>query len=284
MATLARSVGTHLHTLHTTDDPEGPHQLRVALRRLRVALRFFRPILDPHLARDLAEAARDLGRLVSPLRDADVLVAEHLLPHAAPPLAAHLARFRQDTRADVRQRLEGVGATAFAIRLLKHGALGGWQRQGARARLHAPLLSILAPGFDRLWHQVRHRGNRLASLDPEERHEFRKDLKKLRYASEFLKTGPRQKIFTAALKKLQEDLGALNDLAVLEAFAPSLATPSDEAALDALKNRLLASSRSREDLLMGRACRHWQALAASEPWWRPAQKAPPLPALAEPGP
>jgi inorganic triphosphatase YgiF len=284
LATLARSVAVHLHMLHTSDDPEGPHQLRVALRRLRVALRFFRPILDAHLARDLAEAARDIGRLVSPLRDADVLVADHLLPHADPPLAASLARLRNDTRADTRQRLLAAGATAFAIRLLKHASLGGWQRAGARARLQAPLLAILAPGFDRLWSHVRHRGNRLASLDPEDRHELRKDLKKLRYASELLKTGPRQKLFTAALKKLQEDLGALNDLAVLQAFAPRLATPSDEAALEALKHRLLASSRSRADLLMGRACRHWQALAASDPWWRPARKAPPLPALAEQDP
>ena len=57
------------------EDPEGVHQARVAVRRLRSDLRTFRPVVD----RDWAEALRVelgwLGRLLAPVRDAEVLGA-----------------------------------------------------------------------------------------------------------------------------------------------------------------------------------------------------------------
>ena len=57
------------------EDPEGVHKARVAARRLRSDLRTFRPYLD----RDWADALRDeigwLGRLLGPVRDAEVLAA-----------------------------------------------------------------------------------------------------------------------------------------------------------------------------------------------------------------
>ncbi len=285
LAQLAPAIARALHATLTETSPEGPHQLRVALRRLRVALRLFRPILEPAEARALAERARDLGRLVSPLRDADVLVTDLLLPAARtedPGLAAALEAWHAATRDAVRARLRAAGATGFAIRLLRHAALGGWQRPGARARLAAPFETMLGPGLDRLWKTIRHRAARLAELDPEERHELRKDLKKLRYGTELAGSRASARPFLGALKRLQEDLGAINDLAVLEGFAPDLAA-AERARLAELVRRLGRRDQARADTLMGRACRHWRALAQVTPWWR-AEAPEPLPALAEPSP
>ena len=57
------------------EDPEGVHRARVAARRLRSDLLMFRPLLD----RDWADALREeigwLGRLLGPIRDAEVLGA-----------------------------------------------------------------------------------------------------------------------------------------------------------------------------------------------------------------
>ncbi|WP_194743923.1 CHAD domain-containing protein [Thermaurantiacus tibetensis] len=285
LAALASTIARNLHATLVSEEPEGPHQLRVALRRLRVALRLFRPILDPAEARALAETARDLGRLVSPLRDADVLVPQILAlaeEEGQASLAEALRASHAATRAAVRRRLLAARATGFAIRLLRLAALGGWQRPGARERLSLPFEAVVAPGLDRLWKDVRHRGNRLAVLDPEERHELRKDLKKLRYGTELAGDRASARPFLAALKRLQEDLGEINDLAVLEAFAPDL-PPDQQAAFRALKARLGKAGKGRADTLLGRACRHWRALAATDPWWR-ADALQPLPALAEPSP
>ena len=59
-----------------SDYPEGPHQMRVGLRRLRSAFRAFRPMVDDEFIRDLNRASRELGLVLSELRDADVLVTE----------------------------------------------------------------------------------------------------------------------------------------------------------------------------------------------------------------
>ncbi len=60
----------------------------------------------------------------------------------------------------------------------------------------------------------------MATLDDDHRHEVRKDAKRFRYAAEFFASlfddargVRRHKKFLAAMEALQDDLGALNDLA-----------------------------------------------------------------------
>ena len=55
------------------EDPEGVHQARVAVRRLRSDLRTFRPLLDRDWAEALRVELRWLGGLLAPVRDAEVL-------------------------------------------------------------------------------------------------------------------------------------------------------------------------------------------------------------------
>lgn len=260
---FAEAVAANLHMVLTTGEPEGPHQLRVALRRLRTALRLHRPILDERLARDLAVKARDIGRLVSPLRDADVLAGGLLIPRAAPALAARLGEWREGTRAAVRAGLMEQEASGLAIRLLSLAALGGWQRQGRRHRLVLPHEEVVRPALERMWQTIEALGDRLASLPPEERHGFRKELKKLRYATELMPVRSEARPFLSALKRLLEDLGDLNDLTVLEGFSPDLGSAEANAALAALKESLPQSGTARTDQLVGRACRHWRALKAA---------------------
>jgi len=72
--------------------------------------------------------------------------------------------------------------------------------------------------------KVRHAGRRLDQLEPQARHQVRLDAKKLRYSAEFFehafpKSGRRRRRFIEALKGLQDQLGALNDIAVAETIA-----------------------------------------------------------------
>ena len=90
-------------------------------------------------------------------------------------------------------------------------AAGGSSRaragQGARPRRRSQL--------DRQWRKVRRRGAELAALDADAEHQLRIDVKKLRYAAEFLAPLHRRTAaasrFIAALKDLQEQLGVAND-------------------------------------------------------------------------
>ena len=50
--------------------------MRVGLRRLRSALKAFRSMIDDKTLRDVDQRARNLGRVLSELRDADVLATD----------------------------------------------------------------------------------------------------------------------------------------------------------------------------------------------------------------
>lgn len=272
LAVLAAQISGRLVQTLTESDPEGPHQLRVALRRLRAALWLYRPLLRRRVARGLAAEARAIGQILSPLRDADVLVGGLLHPRLGETdseLAGALDHWHRAVRSRVRRSLRRQKVMGFVIRLHRMVALGGWERGGRRARERGagPAGCLAAPRLDRLWEEQKAAGDRLASLDPEARHEFRKQMKKLRYAIEFSAPPAARKPFLQACKRLQESLGELNDQAVLDGFRPELRSPELAARLDAALAEIRSTQRV-SDLALGRACRHWQALARITPPWR----------------
>jgi triphosphatase len=84
--------------------------------------------------------------------------------------------------------------------------------------------------LERQWRKVRRRGAELGMLDPDSEHQLRIDIKKLRYAAEFLASlytakadAGRRRGFIAALKELQERLGIANDRRIANAVAARLA-------------------------------------------------------------
>ncbi|RIL02347.1 MAG: hypothetical protein DCC71_16490, partial [Proteobacteria bacterium] len=80
-------------------DPEGVHQLRVGVRRLRSALSFFSDVLPERQRRDLRAALGALARELGPARDLDVFWLEWLAPAlAARPDDAGLQRLADAVR------------------------------------------------------------------------------------------------------------------------------------------------------------------------------------------
>jgi inorganic triphosphatase YgiF len=269
LAVLSTVVAAELHRLFTADDPEGPHQLRVALRRLRAAERMHRPILDPDVADEIAQAARSFGRCVAPLRDSDVMIETFCSDGQAPPaLVLALVDAGARVRDQVRHDLRAAGATAFAIRLLQLSNIGGWRPAG-RAR-SISLGTLAADSLDARWRRVSRLGDKLATLTDEDRHTFRKEIKKLRYLLE-IQSAPDENSFRSHLKKLQESLGTLNDLAVLNAWSPDALPDAVRPAFEDVRGALLQSTQARADLALGRACRHWRTLRAlPHPWEQPS--------------
>ena len=80
LESATRQVLVNRQALLDTDDPDAAHQLRIGLRRLRSALRALRPLADGGPLRTFERCARDLGRCVGELRDADVLIAAIYAP------------------------------------------------------------------------------------------------------------------------------------------------------------------------------------------------------------
>jgi triphosphatase len=201
-----------------TEDPSAAHQLRIGLRRLRSALRAFRPLHDAAALRALEGHARALGRCVGELRDADVLIEEIYAPVAdTVDDEGEMARVREAllahraaARARVREGLSGGLWSALQLYL----AL--WPHTLEHAdRLGGSLVRFAPSAIKRQWKKVADRGAHLGALTIEERHEMRKTLKGLRYTCEFfLSLYPEHKAnqFLKEIRGLQEVFGYLNDV------------------------------------------------------------------------
>lgn len=244
------------------DDRDALHQARVALRRLRSALSLLRASMaDAPYARFSGESrwlTGELGRA----RDIDVL-ADRL---ADEELAQALLRHRRDAYAQVRRALDSPRARMLALDLVEwvSGDAGTELAGGAGA---LPVGDFAAALLDDLRSKVKKRGRHLADIDDEARHRLRKSAKKLRYAAEFFaglyegKEERRAKHFLSTLSALQDDLGALNDLATLPGLLAELGLEGQAEAL------LPARMRDKEKLLHKAAGAH-AAFADAARFWR----------------
>ncbi len=241
MALGASDFARHLRGVMTSANPEGPHKARVTLRRLRVALTAFKPIVAKPLYAKLQTAMRDTFRTLGTLRDADVLALAMNLPdlHAAATA----------TRTQVRSALTATRASRLGGQITRAFAAKSWRRQGTKSLRNAPAARLAAAALHKSWHTCLKFGPDLTILPAETRHELRKSLKTLRYLCDHftnLWTGPAHDALVARLKLLQEDLGTLNDHA--SARALGFDAPDDAPFLTA-------------------AQAHWAALRDTAPWW-----------------
>jgi CHAD domain-containing protein len=225
------------------EDPEYLHQLRVGTRRLRAALNVFGDMMRAEEVRALRRMLRALARVAGPARDWDVFT-----PHVPAPLRAAAARRRRSAYAALR-------------RVLRAPQLWLLPRSQAVPRVPLPAYARqVLEGADR---KALRRGARIDWSRAGKRHALRIRLRRLRYASEFLRGAfpdADAEPFIVSLKDLQDLLGELNDLEVARRLRAELAGNPPRGG--AAKARLLAQLPAA-----------WEAFAAAPRFWRPALKA-----------
>ena len=263
-----------------SDAAEGPHQLRVGLRRLRTALLLLRPVLGGPAADALDSEARDLATVVGDLRDLDVLIGEIVTPLAGadagfPPLLDALAARRAMVRQAVEARLRDRRTVGFVLDLGAFVEARGWLRPAdfeQSAALAAPVSGLAVAALEKRWHQAAKRARGIATLEEEARHDLRKALKKLRYAVEFTASlWPEKKVapFLRALKGLQEDFGALQDLAMARALLTAPGAPAaDHPAAQRAAGYVLGHRAAEAERVWQHAQADWKALRRVERYWR----------------
>jgi triphosphatase len=216
-------------------DPEGVHQMRVALRRTRSAISDFKGIIP---AIQLVWLKRETGWLVTALgsaRDWDVFLSELLAPvltvrrsdNSLHLLQAAAERAKRQGYEQARDALRSSRYSALVTRMRSWLAGRRWRlpRAGAHDFLAAPARELAAGVLAKRHRSVLKRGGDLAELSPRERHKLRIALKKLRYTAEFFGSffpGKRRESFLKALGKTQDSLGHLNDVVVAEHLLQNL--------------------------------------------------------------
>jgi inorganic triphosphatase YgiF len=227
------------HLLHNEaaaldGEPEGVHQMRVAVRRMRSAISSFKKLLP---AADRRWISCELGWLVDVLgsaRNLDVFAAELLPPAQAAlheagieDLAAALDRARRTAYDRVEQAINSERHAHGMLRLSHWFEARTWRKGRVEP---SPLLSSaireVAPRLlDRRWRELRKRSKGFRRSTARQRHKLRIAAKKLRYAIELLGSPFEQaelQAFVKRLKRLQDDLGYANDVRVAHDLLPEL--------------------------------------------------------------
>jgi len=269
-------------------DPEGVHQMRVGLRRLRAAVSLFKALLrDPQTHAIKAELKWLTGEL-GPARELDVLVKRVVAPmqkqHARwdgmPSLSHALAEKREAALSRAQEAVKSARFRSFTLDLAAWLEAGDWtspQDDLVRDLGELPIEVSAAEQLTRRWRKVRKKGKTLAKLDARRRHKLRIQSKKLRYAVEFFAdvfagkraAKPRKRLL-AALERLQDGLGDLNDIAVHEERIAAIGIwrphPSPKRAFAA--GVLTGREDGRIDAAMSEATRAHADLARVKPFWR----------------
>jgi inorganic triphosphatase YgiF len=263
-------------------DPEGVHQVRIAVRRSRSALRLFSPHLEQHATRLFEDELRRAGRTIGEARDWDVFCDEILAQVSetaeARKCAAMIRAPAEARRASAHERCERqLQDPSFRALVL---GLAAWIEEGRKnsdqvgdKALKRDIKDIAEKLLDGLDAKAMKRGRAVRpDAEAAELHPLRKSLKKLRYSVEFLQSiyrPKKAKRFLRRLKKLQDALGEINDAAMATRLAESLAAD---------KHLELAPSVAALSLDRGRAARgamkalakSWQAYCDEPRFWKRA--------------
>jgi CHAD domain-containing protein len=212
---------------------EHVHQLRVAQRRLKTALKLFRDDIDDTWNERVAPGLKWFGDLLADARDWDVFTDKTLPAYAqaddAPERWQTLVESADGKRRAARERVRDALASKRHARLAL--AFIEWLARFTTRDDDAPESFV---GFARK--RVRNDYRRIArvpdlgALDAHTRHRVRIHAKRLRYALEFFRsatTRRTRKETARLLGELQGVLGEANDAAVAAARLSSIAEASE---------------------------------------------------------
>lgn len=208
------------------DDPEAVHDMRVAIRRLRTALRLGGPALTANQHAALARELRWLGGALGTVRDLDVQLANadwhrrRLAADARGPIDGFrraLRRQRREALAALVAVLSGSRQTRLLLALERAAATPRRPPSGAAAE---PIPLAGRRAIKRAAHKVLERGDAVGELPgADELHALRIRAKRLRYLLEALQpiTGGDGRRLVKQVVRLQDVLGHFNDSIVAAA-------------------------------------------------------------------
>lgn len=197
--------------------PEGLHQLRTGVRRLRSALRLYEPVLPPHSAEPFDKQLRNFAKTFGVARDWDVFLTDTLVHYPQLGDEHGAKKLQYEAYRDVHGILRAPWFEALLHRITEWSEKQDFPHQTIE-EVAPDLLGGLAASVKKR--------RRKADLDDDESlHKLRKAAKRLRYGVEFtggLYGKKSVTTFHADVKDALDYLGELNDAATTRALVYKL--------------------------------------------------------------
>jgi triphosphatase len=284
IALLVGACWHHLLRNHTVaeegSDPEGVHQMRVALRRLRTICALFRRHIPSPSFQAINSEARWLMQQLGPARDWQVFAETTVTRLIAAAPEVELGGLREAVE---QQRKSSYGALQTVLtdprcnRFLL--SLGHWvERRGWRNEVDSEALAVLSQPMrtlaDEILVQLRRkalkRGAHFRRLTTDSQHDLRIDLKKLRYAAEFFlplyAARAPAKRYVARLAKLQDSLGRACDIASSRGLLDAIR--HDDQKMLHLAIGAVAGWQARDRIAVAKTLRkRWLRFKATSVFW-----------------
>ena len=255
-------------------DPEGVHQMRVGLRRLRAAISLFSKALPETKTEAIKTELRWLTNELAPARELDVFLEEKIGPVAreitprrgGKAIARQFAEKRAEALVQAKRAVDSPRCRALLVDVLT------WieAQDGRKDVANSELGEFAAKLLDRRIRKAKKDAGKLQEMTAPERHKFRIRMKKIRYAAEFFESlfpGKRDRKALARLskhaKKIQDALGSLNDFIAdrkMAAEAALKAPPQDRRASAYVSGIIVGREDEQARPLMKAAAKELRAL------------------------
>jgi inorganic triphosphatase YgiF len=287
---LAQIIGNEAGVVD--GNPEALHQIRIGLRRLRAAASMFSEIVAGPETDSVKSELKWITRELSPARDLDVYLSQVLGRFRE--RYKHSGEFRILCRIFERRRADAFARAADAIRSDRYRRLlielaawieaGEWSRaqdEAARANQERPIEQHAAEQLARRRKKIVKKAKVFDRLDDAQRHKLRIGIKKFRYSAEFVGTvfatkraKNRRAASLDAVKRIQDSLGALNDIAVHEKISREVLDEQNAAVAKLLRDRafvagLVAGQQEAQSAkLIAGAATALDDFRAVKPFWK----------------
>lgn len=267
------------------EDPEGVHQLRVGIRRLRAAFSLFRGVLPEEQRQHFVAELRWAQQSFGPARDWDVFIGETLKPLMERlPDDDSIASLMEAAERARGEAYELVAATLDERRYTRLQLQLDLWLESDGDRIGGEIAGAGGPGpwnrpIDEVAREVlavRHRkvrklAKRFEELEDDQRHQLRINAKKARYAAEFFRgLFPRKvaQAYARRLAEMQDCLGSMNDAVVGRRLVEELIAGGAE--LGRANDLLTGWHAARIAGDMPRAARISRKVAKLDPFWEEA--------------
>lgn len=254
------------------EDPEELHDMRVATRRLRAALKLYADVL-PRRAERYERDLRHFARALGDVRDLDVHL-ERLSGEASKngETFVEVVAVLEERRVEAgRRMLEALDSNRYERFV---ASFSGTLRRGRSPAPTGPILEVAPDLVRRRYRKVRKDVEALGEdSPPEDFHDLRKKGKRLRYALEPLQGiyGKPSEKMVRLLKTIQDDLGDHQDLIVAAGLMQELGAAGDLPpqavfSMGSMSERHVSdAAEMRADFIGSRQLR---ALKGGKPWKR----------------
>jgi len=224
-------------------DPEGVHQIRISLRKIRTALLVFKPIINSKYSQALAKKLKKYATVLDDARNLDVYILTHFSGDSDSTIKSIAISKRNKAYLRVKKLLKSKQFNKRIRNAKKWLKTGQWQKKIIKDKKLNRALELFAFNtLDELTKIIILKAENPQQLDNQELHKLRIDCKKLRYTTEFFSSLYDENlivIFIEKLKQLQDNLGDIHDTFIQKKLHQRLLQKDKEVYLTSISQQVL---------------------------------------------